>query len=97
MQLQRGSGVLLHITSLPSVYGIGDFGPAAYRFADWLHEAGQTYWQILPLNPTDLKCSHSPYNGLSTFALNPLLLSPDLLVRDRLLPEKDLTTVSSPE
>ncbi len=51
---KRGSGILLHITSLPSSFGIGDLGPGAYRFADFLAQAKQSYWQVLPLNPTDL-------------------------------------------
>ena len=90
MDLQKGSGLLLHITSLPSLFGAGDFGPAAYRFIDWLHEAGQTYWQVLPFNPTDMICGHSPYNGLSTFALNPLFISPALLMDAGLVSGEDL-------
>ncbi|MDD2672640.1 MAG: 4-alpha-glucanotransferase, partial [Syntrophales bacterium] len=57
----RGSGILLHITSLPSPFGIGDFGPAAYRFAEFLSEAGQGYWQILPLSPPS--DGYSPYQA----------------------------------
>ena len=75
----------MHITSLPSKYGIGDFGPAAYRFADFLKVAGQNYWQILPLNHTTAKTGYSPYNCFSAFAGNPLLISPELLYRDGLL------------
>ena len=55
---ERGSGILLHITSLPSRFGIGDLGPDAYRFADFLVEAGQRYWQVLPLNPTEGAFGH---------------------------------------
>lgn len=87
---QRRSGVLLHITSLPSPYGIGNLGPAAYQFADFMQRSGLTYWQILPLNPVDEGSGFSPYSGLSAFAGNPLLISPELLVKDRLLGKKDL-------
>ena len=83
----RGSGLLLHITSLPSRFGIGDLGPAAYRFADFLAAAGQTYWQILPLNPT---VDTNPYHGISAFAKNPLLISPELLADDGLIDAEDL-------
>lgn len=83
----RGSGLLLHVTSLPSRFGIGDLGPAAYRFADFLAAAGQTYWQILPLNPT---VDTNPYHALSAFAKNPLLISPELLAEDGLLDPADL-------
>jgi 4-alpha-glucanotransferase len=81
----RASGILLHITSLPSEYGIGDLGPWAYRFADFLAEIGQSLWQILPLVPTDPACGNSPYSSPSAFAGNSLLISPDLLVEDGLL------------
>ncbi|HBG65248.1 MAG TPA: 4-alpha-glucanotransferase [Treponema sp.] len=75
---ERKSGVLLHITSLPGTPGIGTLGKAAYRFADWLHEAGQTLWQVLPLGPTGY--GDSPYASFSTFAGNPLLVDLDMLV-----------------
>ncbi len=91
----RGSGVLLHITSLPSPYGIGDLGPSAYRFVDFLVDAGQTYWQILPLNPTRVIYASSPYCSPSSFANNSLLVSPDLLVEDGLLDATDLKPVPS--
>jgi hypothetical protein len=91
----RGSGLLLHITSLPSRFGIGDLGPAAYRFADFLAEARQHYWQVLPLNPTDPAMDHSPYNGTSAFASNPLVISPELLVEEGLIDPADLT-ISEP-
>ena len=81
----RGSGILLHITSLPSSCGIGDLGPEAYRFVDFLAETSQKFWQILPLNPTEPVHQHSPYASNSAFALNPLLVSPETLVRDGLL------------
>ncbi len=92
---KRSSGVLLHITSLPSKYGIGDLGPEAYNFADKLVAAGQRFWQILPLNPTDLGYGNSPYSSHSAFAGNPLLISPELLVQDGLLEKKDLKTDSN--
>src|SRR5690349_16171440 len=83
----RGSGLLLHITSLPSPYGIGDLGPSAFTWIDRLHEAGQTWWQALPLGPTGY--SNSPYQCLSSFAGNGLLVSPQLLVEDGLLQVDD--------
>ncbi len=87
----RGSGILLHITSLPSPFGIGDLGPEAYKFADFLSKAGQTFWQILPLNPTNQSSAHSPYSSASAFAGDPLLISPELLVQDGLLNEEEIT------
>jgi 4-alpha-glucanotransferase len=86
----RGSGILLHITSLPSAYGIGDFGPAAYRFVEALERARQHYWQILPLNPTETAYAHSPYSSPSAFAMNTLLISPEMLVREGFLRKIDL-------
>jgi len=79
---RRGSGVLLHITSLASPYGIGDMGSAARRFADFLQRAGQRYWQILPLNPSSSFLGNSPYSSYSLFAGNPLLISPEGLAGD---------------
>ena len=87
---RRGSGILLHVTSLPSPYGMGDAGPGAYRFVDFLAETRQSYWQILPLNPTDPDHYNSPYHSFSAFASNPWLISPDLLIKDGLLAKKDL-------
>ncbi len=87
---ERGCGTLLHITSLPSEFGIGDLGPGAYRFADFLHRAGQKYWQILPLNPTSTFSYNSPYSSYSAFAGNPLLISPRLLVEDGFLEKSDI-------
>ncbi len=87
---ERGAGVLLHITSLPSPYGIGDLGPWAYKFADFLTETRQTYWQILPLSPTAPVYGNSPYSSISTFACNTLLISPDMLVEDGLLDKKEV-------
>ena len=76
----RVSGILLHVTSLPSYGGVGDFGPAAYGFVDFLAAGKQRLWQVLPLNPTGY--GSSPYSALSAFAGNPLLISLELLVRD---------------
>lgn len=87
---RRGSGILLHITSLPSRCGIGDLGPEAYRFADFLAETKQSFWQILPLNPTGLANGNSPYQSVSAFASNPLLISPEIMVRDGFLAQSDL-------
>jgi 4-alpha-glucanotransferase len=89
---QRGSGILMHLTSLPSPFGIGDMGRSAYRFIDFLSKAKQRYWQILPLNPTEPAHDNSPYYSISAFAGNPLLISPELLVKEGLLPEAVLTS-----
>lgn len=88
MTKTRTSGILLHITSLPSRFGIGDLGPGAFRFADFLKKAKQSYWQILPLNPP--ASFNSPYSSMSAFAGNTLLISPELLYRDGLLAKKDI-------
>ena len=84
----RASGVLLHVTSLPSPYGIGDIGPAARLWIDRLHEAGQTWWQALPSGPTGY--GNSPYQSLSSFAGNWLLISLDELIADGLLRASDI-------
>ena len=83
----RASGVLLHITSLPSPYGIGDVGPAAFAMVDRLQAAGQGWWQALPLGPTGY--GNSPYQSLSSFAGNGLLVSPDGLIDEGLLQASD--------
>ena len=83
---ERRSGILLHPTSLPGD-GTGDLGAHAYRFVDWLAAAGQTLWQVLPL--VAVGEGGSPYNGLSAFAGNTLLLSADLMVEDALLEEDE--------
>lgn len=93
--MKRRSGILLHITSLPSPYGIGDIGPGAYRFADFLAEAKQSLWQILPLNPTDPEYHNSPYHTLSAFACNPLFISPELMVQEGLLDKQDSNLCSN--
>jgi 4-alpha-glucanotransferase len=87
----RRSGILLHLTSLPSRFGIGDLGPEAYRFADFLHRSGQRLWQILPLVPTDRLMGNSPYSSVSAFAGNPLLISPERLAEEGFLRKTDLT------
>ncbi|HNR65812.1 MAG TPA: 4-alpha-glucanotransferase, partial [Atribacterota bacterium] len=78
----RGSGLLIPIFCLPSRFGIGDLGLEAYRFADLLSKNNQHYWQILPLNPTEIKHGNSPYHSCSAFAGNFILISPELLYRD---------------
>ncbi len=87
---RRGSGILLHLTSLPSPFGVGDMGPGAFRFVDFLAETKQSLWQILPLNPTDPEHYSSPYHSSSALACNPLIISPDLLVEDGLLDKSDI-------
>lgn len=88
--MKRASGVLMHITSLPSPYGIGTMGRAAYEFVDFLHRARQRYWQVLPLTPTSY--GDSPYQGPSAFAGNPYLIDLDLLKEEGLLTEEDIGT-----
>lgn len=83
MKFPRASGILLHPTSLPGRFGIGDLGPAAFEFVDFLVSAGQKYWQILPLGPTSM--GNSPYSAYSAFAGNTLLISPEALVADDLV------------
>src|SRR5260370_2749351 len=90
----RASGVLLHVASLPSPYGIGDLGPAALAWIDRLHEAGQSWWQALPLGPTGY--GNSPYQALSSFAGNGLLVSPDWLIEDGFLRASDCKWMTFP-
>lgn len=90
---RRTSGILLHVTSLPSRFGIGDLGPEAYRFARFLEAGGQGIWQILPLGPTEPAFGNSPYASTSAFAGNPLLISPELLIKDGYLKAADLESV----
>ena len=87
----RYCGILVHPTSFPSPYGIGDLGDGAYAFIDFLYDAGQTLWQCLPLGPTGF--GDSPYQAFSAFAGQPLLISPDLLLKDGLLEKDDLADV----
>lgn len=93
MNFPRCSGILLHITSLPSRCGIGDLGPGAYEFADFLAAAGQKLWQVLPLNPTGY--ADSPYQCFSAFAGNPLLLSFNRLREQGLLTAADVERIPS--
>jgi len=85
---RRASGVLLHVTSLPGRFGIGDLGPAARRWVELLAESHQAWWQMLPLTPTG--AGHSPYTAFSAFAGNPLLISLEDLAEDGLLDPADL-------
>ncbi|WP_330389445.1 4-alpha-glucanotransferase [Geosporobacter ferrireducens] len=87
MKMKRSSGILMHITSLPSPYGIGTLGKDAYEFVDFLERAGQKYWQLLPLGPTSF--GDSPYQSFSSFAGNPYLIDLDLLVQEGLLRKAD--------
>jgi 4-alpha-glucanotransferase len=88
MSISRASGILLHPTSLPGRFGIGDLGAAGYEFVNFLEEAGQSLWQVLPLGPTGY--GDSPYQCFSAFAGNPLLISLEALVADGLLDQSDL-------
>ncbi|HEX3021763.1 MAG TPA: 4-alpha-glucanotransferase [Lachnospiraceae bacterium] len=88
-ELERGAGLLLPISSLPSPYGIGTFGKAGYEFVDLLVEAKQKYWQVLPLGPTSY--GDSPYQSFSAFAGNPYFIDLDTLVQEGLLKEKEIT------
>ena len=88
MKINRSSGILLPIAALPSAYGIGTLGKAAYNFIDFLTEAKQSWWQILPVGPTSY--GDSPYQSFSTFAGNPYFVDLDLLVEDGLLEESEL-------
>jgi 4-alpha-glucanotransferase len=86
----RNAGILLHLTSLPSAFGIGDMGPEARLFADFLFRNKQRYWQLLPLSPIEKAQAYSPYSSTSSMAGNILLISPELLKEDGLLNEADL-------
>lgn len=93
---ERNAGVLLHITSLPSRFGIGDLGPEARRYADFLRRSNQRYWQLLPLNPTGAEQGYSPYSSVSSIAGNTLLISPELLAEEKLLNVKELPEYHQP-
>lgn len=84
---------MIHISSLPARFGIGDLGPSSYRLIDFLAESNLHYWQILPLNPTDPLYDNSPYHCLSAFGTNPLFISPEMMIRDGYLDEADILTV----
>lgn len=88
MKLDRASGILLHVSSLPGKFGIGDVGNSAYQWVDFLSDTGTKYWQILPLNPTGY--GNSPYQGLSAFAGNPLFIDLDGLIETGLLSADDI-------
>ena len=88
----RKSGILMHITSLPNAYGVGSMGKCAYDFVDFLCEAGQTYWQILPLSPTGY--GDSPYQAFSAYAGNHYLIDLDQLIREGLLKQEEVTAFS---
>ncbi|BAZ01661.1 4-alpha-glucanotransferase [Tolypothrix tenuis PCC 7101] len=91
MPFPRSSGILLHPTSFPSRFGIGDLGLEAYRFIDFLKDSNQQYWQVLPLGPTGY--GNSPYMSYSAMAGNPLLISPEKLLKDELLKEEDFANL----
>lgn len=93
MTIPRSSGVLLHPTSLPGPYGIGELGARARQFVDWLAAAGQRYWQVMPLGPTGY--GDSPYQAFSAFAGNPYLIDLATLREEGLLHESDFTTIPS--
>ncbi|MGB3755270.1 MAG: 4-alpha-glucanotransferase, partial [Rivularia sp. (in: cyanobacteria)] len=94
MSFERASGVLLHPTSLPSKFGIGDLGESAYKFVDFLVSSGQKLWQILPLGPTGYE--HSPYTmNFSAFAGNPLMISLEQLLEEGLLTKEELTPLQN--
>ena len=88
----RSSGILMHITSLPGRYGVGTMGQEAFAFVDFLKKAGQTKWQILPLNPTGY--GDSPYQSCSTFAGNPYLIDLPQLVREGLLTQEEIDSIT---
>lgn len=94
---ERKAGVLLHITSLASPFGIGDMGSEAFAFADFLSKSSQKLWQILPLNPIEAAQSNSPYSALSSRAGNPLLISPEVLAKDGLLEKEKLNDYMLPQ
>ncbi|HEX9251568.1 MAG TPA: 4-alpha-glucanotransferase, partial [Ignavibacteriaceae bacterium] len=91
MKFERSAGILLHPTSLPGKYGVGDLGYDAYKFIDFLEKAGQKLWQVFPLGPTGY--GDSPYQCFSAFAGNPNLVSPDKLLEDDLLRDHDLQNI----
>ena len=92
MRFPRSSGILLHPTSLPGRFGIGDLGPGAHEFVDFLAESGQRWWQVLPLGPTG--GMNSPYQSHSSFAGNPLLISPEAMVERGWLRASDLNDLA---
>lgn len=93
MIVDRTAGILLHVTSLPGKFGIGDLGSEAYKFVDFLESAGQKFWQILPIGPTGY--GDSPYSCFSAFAGNHLFISPELLIEEGLLNQEDMLNLPS--
>ena len=97
-ELERGAGILLPISSLPSPYGIGTLGAKAYEFVDALRRSGQTYWQVLPAGPTSF--GDSPYQSFSAFAGNPYFIDLDILIEEGLLNREEVENTywgSNPE
>ena len=92
VNMERSSGILMHMSSLPSKYGIGTMGKSAYDFVDFLSRSGQKYWQLLPLGPTGV--GNSPYSSFSTFAGNPYLIDLEVLVKEGLLKKKELDSIN---
>ena len=88
---KRTAGILMPIFSLPSNYGIGTFGKQAYKFVDFLVDAKQTYWQVLPIGPTSF--GDSPYQSFSSYAGNPYFIDLDILVEEKILDKKDLKDI----
>ena len=85
--IKRAAGILMPISSLPSPYGIGTLGEAAYNFVDFLKKAGQSYWQVLPVGPTSY--GDSPYQSFSAFAGNPYFIDPEILMKEGLISRED--------
>jgi len=96
-QSTRASGILAHISSLPSPHGIGDIGYSAYSFLDFLQDAGQTLWQFLPTGPTNPVFDNSPYMSTSAFAGSPLLISIELLTEEGLLDKQSVDSLDFSE
>lgn len=90
--MKRGSGIIMHIASLPGRYGIGTFGKEAYEFADFLKKAGQSFWQILPLGQTSY--GDSPYQSFSAFAGNPYFIDFDILESENLIRKSDYDEIN---
>ncbi len=91
----RSAGILLPVTSLPSKFGIGDFGPEAVKFGKFLHDAGQKIWQVLPMTTIDPGCGNSPYSPTSAFAGNYLLVSPEILADEGMITPDELEKLSA--
>ncbi|RZM23257.1 MAG: malto-oligosyltrehalose synthase, partial [Pedobacter sp.] len=92
----RAAGILMHLTSLPSAFGIGDMGPEALSFVDFLSAGHQKYWQLLPLNPITSEQSFSPYSSYSSMAGNVMLISPEMLLEDGILKTEELRAYEVP-